>query len=116
MLSEYGKASGAKINIQKSKAMAVGMWDTTLNILRIMYHENMKILGIHFTSTASQSAPKSWSVVADALRTQAREPCYRELSLNKLIHFVDVSKIVNCRNALMEHIPFIWQKTERNVT
>jgi len=68
--------------------MAVGMWVTTVNIMGIMYHENMKILGIHFTSTTSQSALKSWSVVTDGLRTHAREPYYRELSLNKLIHFV----------------------------
>ena len=36
---QYGEASGAEISIQKSKAMAVGMWDTTLNIMGIPYHE-----------------------------------------------------------------------------
>ena len=82
------ESSGVKINIEKSKAMAVGMWDITVNIMGIMYHGNMKILGIHFTSTTSQSALKSWSVVEDGLRAQAREPCYRQLSLNKRIHFV----------------------------
>ena len=45
-------------------------------------------LGIHFTSITSQSALKGWSVVKDGLRAQAREVCYRELSLNKRIHFV----------------------------
>jgi len=68
--------------------MAVGMWDTTVNIMGIPYYENMKILGIHFTRTASQSALKSWSVVTDGLREQAREAYYRELSLNKRMHFV----------------------------
>jgi len=39
IFDQYGKASGPKINIQKSKAMAMGMWDTTLNIMGISYHE-----------------------------------------------------------------------------
>ena len=68
--------------------MTVGMCDTTESIMAIPYYENIKILGIHFTSTASQSALKSWSVVTDGLRVQAREACYRGLSLNKRIHFV----------------------------
>ena len=88
ILDQYGKASGAKINIQNSKAMAVGMWDTTVNIMGIPYQENIKILGVHFTSTTSQSAMNSWSVVTDGLRAQAREAYYRELSLNKRIQFV----------------------------
>jgi len=88
ILDQYGKASGAKINIQNSKAMAVGMWDTTVNIMGIPYHENVKILGVHFTNTTSLSAVNSWSVVTDGLRAQAREAYYRELSLNKRIQFV----------------------------
>ena len=35
ILDEYGKACGAKISIQKSKVMALGMWDTTVNIMGI---------------------------------------------------------------------------------
>ena len=68
--------------------MAVGMWDTTVNIMGIPYHENVKILDVHFTSTTSRSAMNSWSVVTDGLRAQARETYYRELSLKKQIHFV----------------------------
>ena len=86
-LDKYGKASGAKINIQKSKAMAVGMWDTTVNKMGIQHRANVKIFGIHFANTTSQSALKRWSVVTDGLRAQAREASYRELSLNKRSHF-----------------------------
>jgi hypothetical protein len=88
ILDQYGKVSGAKINSQKSKAMAVGMWDTTVNIMGIPYHENVKILRVHFTSTTSQLAMNSWSVVTGGLRAQACEAYYRELSLNKRIQFV----------------------------
>ena len=63
------------------------MWDTTANIMVIPYHENVKILGIPFTSTTSQSALKRWSIVTDGIRAQAREAYHRELSLNKRIQF-----------------------------
>ena len=51
-------ASGARINITKSKAMAVGPWDTSINVLNIPYYTEMKILGIQLTSTLHQSAKK----------------------------------------------------------
>ena len=102
MLNEYGKPSGAKINTQKSKAMAVGMWVTTVNVMRIMYHENMKILGIHFTSTTSQSALKSWSVVTCVTYTSTRTLLQRSKSqqTNPLCPHVYVSPNVVHRTGL----------------
>jgi carbohydrate-binding DOMON domain-containing protein len=47
---QYGAASGAKINISKSKALAVGAWDTSVDIMGITYHREMKILGTHLTN------------------------------------------------------------------
>jgi uncharacterized integral membrane protein len=44
IFDQYGKASSAKINIQKSKATAVGMWHTTVNIMGIPYLETYKFL------------------------------------------------------------------------
>jgi len=63
-----------KINIQKSKAMAVGMWDKTVNIMGLPYYESMKILAMHFTSTTSQSALKSWSAVTDGYGRKHAKP------------------------------------------
>jgi hypothetical protein len=42
----YQNASGAMINLTKSKAMAVGGWDKNTDIMGIAYHESIKILGI----------------------------------------------------------------------
>ena len=39
IFDQYGEAFGAVISIQKSEAMTVGMWDTTVNIMGIPYHE-----------------------------------------------------------------------------
>ena len=49
-------ASGAKVNIGKSKAIAIGPWDTSVTIMNIPYHTETKILGFHITSTANGSA------------------------------------------------------------
>jgi hypothetical protein len=71
ILDQYGAASGAKINVRKSKALGVGRWDTTV-----------KIFGIQFTTTARQSVLKSWSAVTDGIRAHAREAYSRELNLH----------------------------------
>jgi hypothetical protein len=51
-LDQYAAASGARINIQKSKAIAVGSRDTAIDIMDIQYHTEMKILGTHFTTSS----------------------------------------------------------------
>jgi len=53
-------ASGAKVNIGKSKAIAIGPWDTSVRIMDIPYHTEAKILGFHITSKVQESAHKSW--------------------------------------------------------
>jgi hypothetical protein len=88
ILNQYGAASGVKINIRKSKALAVGRWDTTENVLGIQYHEGVKILGLQFMTTIHHSAVRSWSAATDGIRAQAREAYNRELNLNNRILYV----------------------------
>jgi hypothetical protein len=88
ILGQYGAVSGAKINIWKSKALAVGRWDTTENVLGIQYHEGVKIPGLHFTTTINHSGLRSWSAVTDGIRAQAREAYNKELNLNNCILYV----------------------------
>ena len=71
IIDQYGAASGAKINISKSKALAVGEWDTSVDIIGIQYHREMKIRGAHFTNSVKQSAQKSWTKLTGVLRSQA---------------------------------------------
>jgi hypothetical protein len=47
ILTTYEEATGAKINNQKSKALALGSWDTSLQIMDILYYEEIKVLGLH---------------------------------------------------------------------
>jgi hypothetical protein len=88
ILGWYEKASGAKINVQKS--MAVGSWYTPVNILGISYCDTMKILGIHFMRKTNQSAVKGWTTVTEGIRMQTRAAYYRELSLHQRIQYVHI--------------------------
>jgi hypothetical protein len=56
----YEGASGAKVNIGKSRAIAIGPWDTSVRIMDIPDHTEAKILGFHITSKVQESAHKSW--------------------------------------------------------
>jgi purine nucleoside permease len=87
-LERYGAASGARINIRKSKALAVGTWDTSINIMGINYEESVKILGIQFTNTIHQTTLNSWTMVTNGIRAQAQETYSRDLNLYQRFRYV----------------------------
>ena len=84
----FEAATGAQINIGKSKAIEVGPWDTSVTIMDIPYHTETKILGFQITSMANGSAIKSWSTMTNRIRAQARDAYNRELSLDMRIQYV----------------------------
>ena len=86
-LRKYEATSGARVNIRKSKAIAVSRWDTSLQIMGIPYYET-KILVFHITSTGNASARRSWDALTDRIRAQAREAYTRELNLDGRIYYV----------------------------
>ena len=55
-LRKHERATGAKINIQNSKAIALGLWNTSLKILDISFYTEMKVLGLHIQNTVHASA------------------------------------------------------------
>jgi hypothetical protein len=44
----YQEASGARINLAKSKAMAAAEWKITTNVMGIKYQDETRILGVIF--------------------------------------------------------------------
>jgi outer membrane PBP1 activator LpoA protein len=67
IIDQYGAASGAKINISKSKSLALGAWDTSVDIMGIQYQREMKMLGAHFKNSVKQSAQNSWTKLTGVL-------------------------------------------------
>jgi hypothetical protein len=84
----YEEVKGAEMNIGKSRAVAIGSWDTSLSVMDILYHNEAKILGIHITSTVQASALRSRTLTTAGIRAQVQEAYYRDLSLDKRIQYV----------------------------
>jgi len=51
-IHRYERASGARLNPQNSKALAVGSWSTSETVLGIAYHPHVKILDVRFWDTS----------------------------------------------------------------
>ena len=87
-LRTYEEATGAKINMKKSRALATGGWDASSKILDIPYHTGIKILGFHFTDRVIAANKESWYNVTSQVRATAQDAHYRHLSLDRRIRFV----------------------------
>jgi hypothetical protein len=70
-LQAYMKASGAVINLRKSRALALGSWSEDTPLLGVAYHPTLRILGVTFANTVALSADDSWRTVTGAIRQQA---------------------------------------------
>jgi hypothetical protein len=81
-------ATGARINVNKSKAMAVNSWDTDVNVMDITYVEEMKILDIRFSTPINQAAKTNWDVVTGRIRALTRDTYHRDLCLALRITYI----------------------------
>ena len=50
-LHTYEDATGAKMNIRKSRALPIKSWNTSIRIMAIPHYNETTILGLHITST-----------------------------------------------------------------
>ena len=87
------EATGAKINMQKSRALAVGGWDASSKIMDSPYRTGMKILRFHFTDRVNVAHKENWHSVTSQVRETAQDARYRDLSLNRRISFLAVQVI-----------------------
>jgi hypothetical protein len=84
----YQEASGAQLNIGKSKVMAIGGWDTRTDVMGIAYCQQVKILGITFYPQTPQTITENWMKVARTIRAQAGEAYHRDLSMSQRISYI----------------------------
>jgi len=69
----FEKASGAHLNVRKSKALAVGGWEEAGNDLGVEYHQSIKILGINFSSMSERTMHKNWALQKARVKTNAKQ-------------------------------------------
>lgn len=83
MINSFEKASGAVININKSKALAIAGWDDTDTRTGFKFCPQLKILGATFSSTIVPSSQLSWEAVTNTVRAQAKLAYARNLNLTQ---------------------------------
>jgi hypothetical protein len=85
-ISTYERTTGVTLNVHKSKAMAIENWTQPPTLLGIGFHPQLKILGITFAPTITQSVQASWPGTIQKVRQQARITYDRTLCLTQRIH------------------------------
>ena len=78
----YKRASEARLNTRKSKALAVGEWDYITEVLDNPYCDEVQIVGFSIASTVEKLSTKRWTKITAREREQAREAYGRELCLS----------------------------------
>ena len=84
----YEAASGARVNFPKSRAIAFGSCEKSLEIMNIPYSDTATILCFQIKRTVRESALDSWTKTTAKIRSQAQEDYCRMLTLDKRIQFV----------------------------
>ena len=87
-IQHYEKASGSRLNIQKSKALAVGGWTGTKSELGVDFVSNVRILGITFSNTIDGAPHNRWSRTASKVKRQVQKAYARNLCLVQRIRYV----------------------------
>jgi len=84
----YEVALGARVNFRKSRAIAFGSWDKSIEIMDIPHHDTVQILGFQIKSAVRESALANWTKTSAKIWSQAQEDYCRMLTLDKRIQFV----------------------------
>jgi len=87
ILDTYQKASGAHMNIDKSRSVAIGEWDATRRIMNISYYGEITILGFTFKSKSNVTNKEQWHRISQ-VRAIAQDAYYRKLDLYMRIRYV----------------------------
>ena len=78
----YSKASGAKINKQKTKAMAIGpLKPSNLNCEWLEWVKEIKILGIYFQNSRNPGTKKQWETILNKIITRINKFGYKHTTI-----------------------------------
>jgi hypothetical protein len=88
IIHKYERATGARLNISKSHAMAVGSWDPSTGVMGITYSESVKILGFPMTRKTNISQRHSWEKVTAQVKRKTKGTYYKDLGLEQRIQYV----------------------------
>jgi hypothetical protein len=88
IIHTYEKATGASLNAQKSKVLAIANWTAPATALGINFQDQVTILGIKFAASLGFTIKANWDNVINKTRVQAKTAYARQLSLAKRLQYV----------------------------
>lgn len=88
-MAAFGDASGLQLNAAKSKALALGAWDTEASTIAFPYVPSTRILGVVFSPKSSQLPQLNWPVITAAASAVLRDNCSRSLCIEQRVRFVN---------------------------
>jgi hypothetical protein len=86
----FEKATGARLNIIKPQASAVGTLDTSSKVLNIQYSDEIKVFNFRLKNSIAQSRVSSSARITNTIRTQAIDAYSRNLGMAQRIKCVHV--------------------------
>jgi hypothetical protein len=87
---QFERASGARLNPRKSRALPIGRWSAPDNILGIPCRHRARILGFHIWGTLRQTVSASWIHLVGFVKSQAKDSYSRDLCLAHRIRYAHV--------------------------
>ena len=78
---QFGRASGTKINIRKTKAMGLGRWDNFRPIDQIEWVNEIKIFGLVYNNQKNQKNYKFWKGILKKIQTLADSYYLKEATI-----------------------------------
>ena len=69
----FEAASGARVNFQESRAIALGSWDKSIEIMNTLNHDTATILGFQIKKTVGESDLASWTKTNAKIRAHGEE-------------------------------------------
>jgi hypothetical protein len=84
----FEASSGARVNTNKSCAVASRTWETSQTLLNIPYREHTNILDFHTAKTVREAAEGSWRKMMRLIRAHAQGSYGRKMSLDRKILYM----------------------------
>jgi hypothetical protein len=87
-ITSYERASVASINPTNPRALPIGHWVTTPTKLGIALTDQIRILGVAFSSNMERSAKLCWERVINAVRAEVCTTYGRQVDLAQRMQFI----------------------------
>lgn len=88
-LDAFSASSGLKVNVDKSKALALGKWDQRQD-LPFPYVQKVKILGVTFAATVPKMVMVNWPTRVGSVRAVLADARLRRLDLRQRVAYCNV--------------------------